>query len=126
MPRKTPLTLVKPAENGPNPPYNLTGCGLELWNKVMREYNLEDVGGLELLAQACRAAERAESLREQINSDGEVIRARGTVKDHPALKHELANRAFVCRTLARLNLDMEPVRASVGRPGYGIGWKGNE
>ena len=34
----------------------------------------------------------------------------------PLLKHELAARAFVVRTLARLGLDLEPVRAGPGRP----------
>jgi hypothetical protein len=37
------------------------------------------------------------------------------VRDHPALKHELSNRAFVVRTLHRLGLDVERV-GRVGRP----------
>jgi hypothetical protein len=57
--------------------------------------------------------DRAEALRIEIDRDGEVIRLRSTVKDHPALKHELANRAFVVRTLAR----------PVGRPTQPIGWQ---
>jgi hypothetical protein len=60
----------------------------------------------------------------KIDRDGEVIRTRGTIKDHPALKHELACRAFVVRTLAKLGLNFEPVRASSGRPGLNIGWQG--
>jgi hypothetical protein len=35
---------------------------------------------------------------------------------------ELANRAFVVRTLARLGLNFEPVKPSVGRPGNSVGW----
>ena len=42
------------------------------------------------------------------------------IKDHPALKHELANRSFVSKTLVRLGLDVEPVRG-IGRPGDGLG-----
>jgi len=53
-------------------------------------------------------------LCEQIDNDGEVIRARGQIKDHPALKHELAARAFVVRTLSRLGLNFE--RCGHGRP----------
>ena len=60
-----------------------------------------------------------ETLRSEIERDGEVLRLQGTVRDHPALKHELANRAFVVRTLVRLGLNFEPVKPSVGRPGYG-------
>jgi hypothetical protein len=75
-----------------------------------------------MLALACQALDRAEALRREIERDGAVLRVRGTVKDHPALKHELANRAFVVRTLARLGLSFEPLRPSVGRPANCIGW----
>jgi hypothetical protein len=37
------------------------------------------------------------------------------MREHPAMKHELANRAFVVRTLARLGLDVEAVKP-IGRP----------
>ena len=84
--------------------------------------SIEDYGGIEMLAQACQALDRAEALRREIERDGEVLRLRGTIKDHPALKHELANRAFVVRTLARLGLNFEPVKPSVGRPGNSVGW----
>jgi hypothetical protein len=43
---------------------------------------------------------------------------KGVVRDHPALKHEIANRSFVVRTLTRLGLNVEPVRGP-GRPGSG-------
>lgn len=82
----------------------------------MVEYDICDAGGRELLALACQALDRAERLREQIDLDGEVIRTHGMVRNHPALKDELACRAFVARTLARLGLDVEPVRPTVGRP----------
>jgi len=89
----------------------------------MSEYDIQDSGGLEMLLQACAALDRAESLREQIDQDGEVIRLRSMVRDHPALKHELANRAFVVRTLAKLGLNFEAIRPSVGRPPQPMGWQ---
>jgi hypothetical protein len=52
----------------------------------------------------------------QIDKDGEILRAKGTVREHPLLKAEIACRAFVVRTLGRLGLDLEPVRAGPGRP----------
>ncbi|HEV8465623.1 MAG TPA: hypothetical protein VGQ63_11570 [Pseudolabrys sp.] len=88
----------------------------------MTEYDLQDSGGLEMLLQACAALDRAENLRLEIDRDGEVIRTRGTVRDHPALKHELANRAFVVRALSRLGLNFETVKP-VGRPPQPIGWQ---
>ena len=63
------------------------------------EYDIADIAGREMLAQACAALDRAEELREQIDLDGAVTRYKCGVRDHPALKHELASRAFVVRTL---------------------------
>jgi hypothetical protein len=115
---------ANPAATASQPPRTLGDPGLSLWNRIMSEYRIEDCGGLEMLAQACQALDRAETLRSEIERDGEVLRLQGTVRDHPALKHELANRAFVVRTLVRLGLNFEPVKPSVGRPGYGgIGWR---
>jgi hypothetical protein len=76
------------------------------------EYDIDDVAGAEMLAQCCTSLDRAEALRAEIEGDGSVIRSRGQIKDHPALKHELAARAFVVRTLSRLGLNFEPLRAS--------------
>ena len=123
---KPPLKLVGSdgASTGAEPPRNIGPYGRKLWDQVMREYAIEDAGGIEMLAQACQALDRAEALREEIDQDGAVIRVRGTIRDHPALKHELANRAFVVRTLSRLGLNFEPVRPSVGRPGLKVGWSG--
>ena len=113
-----------PAATASQPPRSLGDQGLSLWNRITSEYRIEDCGGLEILAQACQALDRAETLRSEIERDGEVLRLQSTVRDHPALKHELANRAFVVRTLARLGLNFEPVRSSVGRPEYGgVGWR---
>jgi hypothetical protein len=123
--RKSPPTLVTASSaTGLQPPRSLGQPGRNLWNRVMAEYDIQDSGGLELLAQACTALDRAEALRTEIDRDGEVIRARGGIKAHPAIKDELSCRAFVVRTLARLGLNFEPVRPSVGRPGHGSGWSG--
>ena len=110
------LTLVTPDPVGtPAPPRALGKAGQALWRSVLAEYDVSDAAGAEMLCQACAALDRAEALREAIDADGEVIRSKGTLRDHPGLKHELASRAFVVRTLHRLGLDCEPVRA-MGRP----------
>jgi len=72
-------------------------------------------GGIELLAQACAALDRAESLA------GAVIRTRSGPKSHPAAKDELQNRAFVVRTLERLGLNVEAIKTP-GRPPHAYGW----
>jgi hypothetical protein len=117
------LKLVKPTPaTWPAPSRTLGNHGRSLWDRVMSEYEITDSGGLEMLLQACSALDRAEVLRAEIDLDGPVIRTRGTVRDHPALKHELANRAFVVRTLARLGLNFETVKP-VGRPPRPTGWQ---
>jgi hypothetical protein len=69
-----------------------------------------------MLCQACQSLDRAEGLREDINRDGAVLVSRGQIRDNPCLKHELAARAFVVRTLSRLGLSFEPLRSAPGRP----------
>src|SRR3954469_24159732 len=100
-----PLTVVSPAATASPPPATLGDHGRALWNRIVGSYNFEDEAGRELLAQLCHASDRAESLREQIDRDGELITSRTGLREHPGLKSELANRAFVCRTIARLGLD---------------------
>ena len=114
MTKTPPLSIV--TLDAPKPPRQLGMHGQRLWASDHREYDVSDCAGVEMLAQACAAADHAEQLREAINADGPVIRTRNGIKDHPALKHELANRAFVVRTLSRLGLNYEPLRSSPGRP----------
>jgi len=103
------------------PPCALGKVGQSLWNRVLGDYDINDAAGVELLAQACQAADRAESLRRQIDETGEVIHTRSGLRDNPLLKHEVASRAFVTRTLCRLGLNSEPLRAPGRPPGGGLG-----
>ena len=114
---KKNLKLVDPNDpaSAITPPRPFGEHGQRLWLGTLKEYDIADIGGREMLAQACAALDRAEELREQIDRDGAVIRTKTGMRDHPALKHELASRAFVVRTLHRLGLDVEPV-GRIGRP----------
>jgi P27 family predicted phage terminase small subunit len=115
-PGKPPLSIVSTETTGISPPRPLGPHGKALWDRVQREYQITDTGGIELLAQACAALDRAEALAEAITRDGEVIHTRtGVPKTHPAVKDELACRAFVVRTLERLGLNIEAI-AKPGRP----------
>jgi hypothetical protein len=97
--------------------------GTGLWVDIQREYGIRDRGGIELLAQACSAVDRAESLAAAIERDGAVVYGRGGVpRSHPAAKDELACRAFVVRTLERLGLNVEAVKPGPGRPVQPFGW----
>jgi hypothetical protein len=112
------LTVVgdAPVKAGFAPPPNLGAIGRSLWADIVSVYEFGDRASYETLAQACCAADRAESCRKQIDADGELIQTKMGWRDHPLLKHELAARSFVVRTLARLGLDLEPLRGGPGRP----------
>jgi hypothetical protein len=121
MRKKAPLTVVGVTAADPTaPPLNLDKAGADLWRTIMSEYQIDDSGGREILRQACTAADRATECAAAIADEGLTVRTANGLRDHPLLKHELAARAFVVRSLHRLGLDIEPVR-SVGRPG-GKGW----
>jgi hypothetical protein len=114
MAEKT-LRLVG-GNRAPVPPRRLGKPGRELWELVHGQYQIVDAGGLEMLAQACEATDMLSLLTAQVEQDGPVIKVKGAgLRDHPALRHIIAHRAFVVRTLARLGLDVEAVRP-VGRP----------
>jgi hypothetical protein len=119
------LTVVanpsEPASFQPRPPRKLGKHGLALWNSIQAEFHITDAGGIEVLAQACAAVDRAEGLRIRIDSEGETFRTRSGIRPHPCLKDELAARSFVARSLGRLGVLDEPQKA-LGRPGKAIGW----
>jgi len=111
------LTLVGSSAIGIQPPFALGKAGRSLWDRIQSEYDVGDAGGIEMLAQICAAADLAERLHEEIENDGAVVRSRGTVRSHPAVKDLIAARSFVTRGLIKLGLNFEPVRSSGGRPG---------
>ena len=112
---KPSLTLAGPAPTAIQPPRKLGPAGRQLWDGIMSEYAIEDRGGLELLALAGETLDRVQRLAERIDAEGEVVRTKSGPKAHPALRDELAGRAFVARTLERLGLNIEAVKP-VGRP----------
>jgi hypothetical protein len=118
---KPPLSVVKLPSN--EPPANLGPAGAGLWRSIMSEYDVSDAGGQALLEQAAAAYDRAERLRIEIDRDGEIVRGRNGIREHPGLKGELAARAFMCRTLQRLGINLEAVRMAPGRPS-GPAWRG--
>ena len=107
-------TMLEP----PAVPDGLGESGQKLFSAVMAQYNITDAGGRELLKQAAQAADRCERLRKIINTDGEIVQGKdgAPAKEHPLLRSEVAMKSFLTRTLARLNLDMEPMRPGSGRP----------
>ena len=116
--KKPTLKLVASSKpTASPPPAILDKSGRQLWQSIQAQYQIDDSGGYEMLVQICRALDRAEQCATEIERDGPTIPTRGGgMRDHPLIKHELANRSFVLRSLHRLGLDIEPTRASVGCP----------
>lgn len=104
------------------PPRKLGVHGMRLWDAIHEEVSIEDASGIELLLLACEATDRSQDCAAEIKRHGVLIKTSTGAKENPLLKIELANRAFVTRALARLGLEVEPLK-SVGRPcgsfGYG-------
>jgi P27 family predicted phage terminase small subunit len=100
-------------------PSGLGDYGQSLWNRVMNDYDVADVGGREMLAQACFATDIIARCRDDVDKHGVLIKTKTGMRENPAAKLELAYRAFVVRTLQKLGLDVEPIRSTPGRPiGY--------
>jgi len=123
--RKATLTVVGTSPTSPSPPRKLGKYGRHLWDRVHREYRLEDCGSIEMLAQVCGAVDRIESLRDGIDRDGEIVKTRNGPRAHPGMRDELAGRAFVVRTLARLGLSYDALKP-VGRPSSSNHWSGDD
>jgi hypothetical protein len=118
--KKPPLELVpKPDATVPKPPRKLGVQALSVWNRILTEYVIDDAPGLELLYQCCCACEQIERMRAQIEADGEMIRVGRGYREHPLLKAELANRAYVSRALAKLGLAPDSLRSPGRPPGSG-------
>ena len=116
-PRDPPLRIVSnldPIRLEPSRP--LGEHGQRLWNRVVSEYVVDDVAGIELLTQACQALDRAEALAEHVSQDGAIVRTPAGIKAHPGIREELACRGFIVRTLQKLGLNYEPLRSGPGRP----------
>jgi hypothetical protein len=124
MVRKSPLKIVrKPESSGLQPPRTLGEPGRNLWERIVAHYDLTDAGGAELLLLACQSLDRAEALRTQIDTDGEIQYVKNVPKAHPAIRDEINCRKFIAATFSRLGLALEVPTRPVGRPpigGYGI------
>lgn len=104
------------AAAGPTPPRPLGEHGLQLWNAVHAETIIDDIAGIEFLYQACAALDLAENAAAEIKQRGLLIEsANGALRDNPAAKIELSARALCVRTLQKLGLGLEEVKA-IGRP----------
>ena len=111
------LTVIDAASkpNPLQPPASLGKAGAELWGSINRDYIIDDSGGREMLLRICEAADTLSVMDAEIERDGPTIRtASGLRREHPLLKHQLATRSFIVRSLLWLNLDVVAPRSELG------------
>lgn len=89
-----------------------------LRKKILEEYSIDDAAGTHILNTACEAFDRMRVAQKAIEVDGITTMDRwGQIKAHPLCSVERDARAQFLAALKALNLDLEPLRDSVGRPG---------
>jgi hypothetical protein len=120
LPKTPNLTLVSPQANALAPPATLGQSGATFWQSIQSEYRIDDAAGRAILTQICGAHDTISMCDEVIGRDGLTVRSKaGALREHPLLKVQAACRGLIIRGLAKLNLDVEPTRSTVGRPpGY--------
>jgi len=123
MTKKPRLTVVKPGASEIQPPRPLGQHGMALWGAVQREFAITDIGGLELLQQACAGIDRLEAITAQINAEGELIQTRTGMRSNPLIRDETQLRALVCRVLEKLGITHQAIKTP-GRPGGFTSWTG--
>ena len=100
------------------PPKHLSAAARKWWRRLMGEYRIEDAAGLLLLATAMECYDRMKSASAVLDDEGPCFRDRhGQARPHPAAAVETTNRSQMMTALKNLNLDLEPLRDRVGRPG---------
>ncbi len=119
MSKKPTLSLggdrAAPQLTASSPPASLGKAGANLWRAIMAEYDIRDSGGRAMLQEICEAADRIKQFAAIIKRDGPVVHTKQGPKDHPLLRHEMAARSFIVRSLGRLGLTIEPV-GRIGHP----------
>ena len=108
------MTRVKPRA-----PANLGAPGRRFWRRVVESFELEQYH-LDICEQCCRALDRAESAREQIEREGMTLVDRfGQPKPHPLLAAERDARSAFRQLYRELGLDDDQESHEIGRPPRG-------
>lgn len=110
--------MKKSAESRQDAPKGLSKEAREWWSRLVAEYGINDEGGRLLLGNALEAFDRMREAQQLLKRDGLVSKDRfGQRKPHPAAAIERDARGQLLAALRALNLDIEPLRDRVGRPG---------
>jgi P27 family predicted phage terminase small subunit len=105
------------ARSLPQAPRTVSAEAQKRWRELVREYDIRDAAGLQILATAMEAFDRMRGAQADITRDGPTYLDRfGQRKAHPLLSVERDARAAMLAAMKALNLDLEPLRDRPGRP----------
>jgi P27 family predicted phage terminase small subunit len=81
------------------------------WVDIVREYDITDPAGRQLLMTYCEAFLRMRGCQRQIKADGVTFTDRlGNIRQHPLLSVERDARQAMLMAMRHMNLDVEPLR----------------
>jgi P27 family predicted phage terminase small subunit len=103
-------------QTGPKAPKNLSDEAKRWWKKIVSGWELDDAGFL-VLENALECFDRMRQAQEMLAKEGLVTNDRfGQQKVHPAVLVERDAKAGLLRALRALNLQIEPLHDTTGRP----------
>ena len=103
-------------------PKHLSKEGKNLWSRLLKEYQIDDQGGLLLLQTAIEAHDRMKECQAIIKRGGLQLPDRfGQMKAHPLTTTERDSRSAMMQAIKSLNLDLEALQDRPGRPTGGLG-----
>lgn len=98
-------------------PKNLSEPARDLWESILREYQIDEPHTLAILRTALEAWDTMMAARELIREGGILVQDRfEQLKKNPLLDVERDCRRQFYDGMRMLNLDIEPLREAPGRP----------
>jgi len=102
-------------------PKGLSEEAKSLWNSVVSTWEMDGAAHV-LLANCCRALDRAREVERILAKDGPTLKDRfGQLQQHPCVRTLAVEHGIFLRTLKQLGLDIEQI--GQGRPGRPDGWQ---
>lgn len=96
----------------------LSKQAIKLKKGILKEYDISDEAGNAILQAGLEAFDQMHEAQRVVDKDGLTVRGdRGQIKAHPLLSVIRDSRAQFLMALKHLNLDIEPLRDTPGRPG---------
>jgi len=108
--------MIQKINRTPSPPKFLSKESKKLWKEYCSRYDFE-CHAFKILEIALSCYDRVLEARKILNSEGVTCEDRwGVVKQHPAVAIELKYERLMIDSMGKLNLDVEPLRETPGRP----------